>query len=123
VYILSTLNDSGLVCSFLVVVGGDCGFRDILEKNAEEVVKHVVDMLVGFKVKSVILRGRSTSAGEEIIDYANTYNIDLTVLGSRGLGFFKRQVSGSVSDHVVHHAAGAVLIVKTNEKPPKSPAK
>jgi nucleotide-binding universal stress UspA family protein len=34
------------------------------------------------------------------------------VVGARGLGGFKGMVLGSVSQHVIHHAKSAVLVVR-----------
>jgi nucleotide-binding universal stress UspA family protein len=51
--------------------------------------------------------------GPEIVAAANHPGVDLVVVGARGLGAFKRLLLGSVSEHVLHHAACAVLVVKT----------
>lgn len=48
----------------------------------------------------------------EILSYASDSNCDLIVMGSRGLGFIKEMMLGSVSHHVVSHARIPVLIVK-----------
>lgn len=36
---------------------------------------------------------------------------DVIVVGRRGLGRFERLLLGSVSDHVVRHATGTVVVV------------
>jgi nucleotide-binding universal stress UspA family protein len=44
--------------------------------------------------------------------FANLHNVDLIVLGSRGLGGYARMIIGSVSNRVVHHANCPVLVVR-----------
>ena len=47
-----------------------------------------------------------------VLDFAESNNIDLIVMGSRGLGPLKGLFMGSVSSFVVTHAACPVMIVK-----------
>ncbi|MBD2003126.1 MULTISPECIES: universal stress protein [Cyanophyceae] len=49
---------------------------------------------------------------EEIIRLANIYQVDLIVIGSRGLTGLKRILEGSVSSQVVTDAPCSVLVVK-----------
>lgn len=49
---------------------------------------------------------------EVILEYAKQNDIDLIVIGSRGLGGIREFVLGSVSHNVVQHAKIPVLIVK-----------
>jgi len=51
-------------------------------------------------------------AGETIVEYAQNDKTDLIVVGSRGLGGFKRHFLGSVSDAVLRHAPCSVLVVR-----------
>lgn len=55
------------------------------------------------------------SIGKAIIDTAESEDIELIVMGSRGLTEFKGMMLGSVSNKVVHGAACPVLIVKADE--------
>ncbi|MDQ4000928.1 MAG: universal stress protein, partial [Actinomycetota bacterium] len=50
----------------------------------------------------------------EIVELAEQLGAGLVVLGSRGLGPLKRALMGSVSDSVVRHAHGSVLVVRGN---------
>ncbi|KAK7392747.1 hypothetical protein VNO78_21194 [Psophocarpus tetragonolobus] len=61
------------------------------------------------KAESIILNG---DAREMICEAADQMQIDLLVLGSRGLGTLKRTFLGSVSDYCAHHAKMPILIVK-----------
>ncbi len=59
--------------------------------------------------------GHSTAVGnaaERIVAEASARQADLVVVGARGLGTMKRLLLGSVSEAVLRHAGGPVLIVK-----------
>lgn len=66
----------------------------------------------GVKAETVSLNG---DPKDMICQAAEERHVDLLVVGSRGLGMFKRAFLGSVSDYCAHHAQCPVLIVK----PPK----
>ena len=51
------------------------------------------------------------NVGEAIIREAEKENVDLIVLGTRGLGTFRRAIVGSVSDYVAHNGVKPVLII------------
>ena len=53
-----------------------------------------------------------SSVAETIISHADDNNVDLIVVGTRGLGGFKKLVMGSVSSGVVSHANCPVLVVR-----------
>lgn len=50
---------------------------------------------------------------EEIIRLVNIYQVDLIIIGSRGLTGFKRILEGSVSSQVVSDAPCSVLVIKS----------
>jgi nucleotide-binding universal stress UspA family protein len=53
-----------------------------------------------------------TSIVGAIVDYAERENIDLIVIGSRGLSGFKKLLLGSVASGVVTYANCPVMVVK-----------
>ncbi len=52
------------------------------------------------------------SITESLISYAESHNVDLIVMGSRGLGGFKKLLLGSVATGVSQHSKCPVLITK-----------
>ncbi|XP_042387736.1 universal stress protein A-like protein [Zingiber officinale] len=64
------------------------------------------------KTETVIAEG---DPKETICQVAEQMDVDLLVVGSRGLSKIKRAILGSASDYCAHHAKCPVLIVK----PPK----
>lgn len=59
--------------------------------------------------KVTILKGEP---GPEIVHYANAQQVDLTIIGSRGLNSLQEMVLGSVSHKVIKRVQCPVLIVK-----------
>ena len=53
-----------------------------------------------------------TSIVGAIVDYAERENIDLIVVGSRGLSGFKKLLLGSIASGVVTYAHCPVMVVK-----------
>ena len=53
-----------------------------------------------------------SSVVETILNHAAKENVDLIVVGTRGLGGFKKLLLGSVSNGIVSHAPCPVLVVR-----------
>jgi nucleotide-binding universal stress UspA family protein len=92
-----------------------CNEADVRIKNDQYVQKLILDSAklslegAGITPRTMPLAGRPV---DEIVDLAEREEADLIILGSRGLGGFRRLLLGSVSDGVLHHAHCPVLIVR-----------
>jgi nucleotide-binding universal stress UspA family protein len=82
-------------------------------KRAEELLSSVSSLAsrenVEFEVR--VIDGGSSIAGS-ITEFAMQNKVDLIIVGSRGLGGFKRMLVGSVSKEIVDHANCSVIILR-----------
>jgi nucleotide-binding universal stress UspA family protein len=79
--------------------------EEILFQAQEQIQKEHPNLAVSTKLKE----GRPA---DKIIETAKEENVDVIVMGSRGLGGIKQLFLGSVSDRVADEAPCPVLIVK-----------
>ncbi|XP_019426997.1 PREDICTED: universal stress protein A-like protein isoform X3 [Lupinus angustifolius] len=92
---------------------------DSVQKAQEQISASIIsralqickDNLV--KAESIILKG---DPREMICQAVEQIQVDLLIIGSRGLGMLKRTFLGSVSDYCAHHAKTPILIVKPPEE-------
>ncbi len=63
---------------------------------------------------------RMGEAAQEIVDLGEEIGAGLIVVGSRGLSGMRWALIGSVSDSIVRYAHCPVLVVRKEERPPRS---
>ena len=82
-------------------------------KEADTIMDEVIRLAKAKDVKATrLIRDYAVSVVETILEEATKSNVDLIVLGTRGLTRFKKLLIGSVSSEVVNHAHCSVLIVR-----------
>jgi len=88
-------------------------YEEYARKAASEVVGRAVSVAEKRGVKAKPKTSETIgSVVQTITDYASAEKIDLIVMGTRGMGGFKKMLLGSVSSGVVTHAQCAVLVVR-----------
>lgn len=88
--------------------------QDMINSGIEagqELLLKATNLLEGYPygLKSTYRMG---DIANEIITMAEENDFDIIVIGSRGLGTFKRALLGGVSQKVVSHANTTVMVVK-----------
>ncbi|MGB6464395.1 MAG: universal stress protein [Nitrosotalea sp.] len=90
--------------------------KELRQKKLEEEVPPESFLLAkklavknGIPFNSRILTG---DPGHSIVEYSDDHNIDLIVIGARGLSDFKKIFLGSVSSYVMHTSKVAVMLIK-----------
>ncbi len=114
-YIVHALMPHSLPASFSAVSNGT-STAEIYEEEEKKATRSLDDAVSfakkqGVKAKSELLR-KEMSIVETIVTAASDEKVDLIVIGTRGLGDFKRMLIGSVSTGVVTHARCPVLVVR-----------
>lgn len=83
-----------------------------MRKEGEAFLKQIASELSSF-TKGVRLQIEKGDPAELILNVATSVNVDLIVLGARGLNRISELVFGSVSHRVLSHATCPTLIVKS----------
>ena len=119
---LLVLHVIAIPAHILAEVEGGIGALDGFESRqyfalARQKAKSIVDDVVkSAKAKNVkatgIIQEYSFSVVETIVDHAAGNNVDLIVIGTRGLTGFKKLLIGSISSGVVNHALCPVLLIR-----------
>ena len=88
-------------------------YFQIVEEQGKKLVDQAVQKAKGegIKVRGEVYRTISSTV-ESIVEAADKEHADLIVVGTRGLGGFKKLLLGSVSSGIVSHANCSVLIVR-----------
>jgi nucleotide-binding universal stress UspA family protein len=79
------------------------------EQIGRKVLSDVAERLKDVKPEQRLEKG---DVGKVIVETADKENFGLIVIGNKGHGNVRRFLLGSVSDHVLHYANKAVMIVK-----------
>ena len=84
----------------------------LLREDAVKSISNLESTLRESKIpfKSDVLEVISIT--DSLVSYAESHDVDLIVMGSRGLGGFKKLLLGSVASGVSQHSKCPVLIVK-----------
>jgi len=64
----------------------------------------------GIQFASEVLNGGSPAS--KIAEFAEKQNVDLVIVGSKGLGGIRGKILGSVPSSLVHESSVSVLVVK-----------
>lgn len=92
-----------------IILPGDKEVVDKIRKTVEEAVAKTAAEIGQPQPASVTVRAVDGFPAHELI--AASRDAELVVLGSRGAGGFARLTMGSVSDQVVRHAYGPVVVI------------
>jgi nucleotide-binding universal stress UspA family protein len=104
VVLLACFESPALAASAL---GGGLDFETDMQQAFVRVVEEAAAAISGVPVTTRLLNG---SAGHEIAE-ASHDGVDLLIAGSRGYGPLRSVIVGSVSRHLVAHAACPVLVI------------
>eukprot|EP00010_Vexillifera_abyssalis_P008450 CAMPEP_0201547106 /NCGR_PEP_ID=MMETSP0173_2-20130828/3513_1 /ASSEMBLY_ACC=CAM_ASM_000268 /TAXON_ID=218659 /ORGANISM="Vexillifera sp., Strain DIVA3 564/2" /LENGTH=160 /DNA_ID=CAMNT_0047956023 /DNA_START=105 /DNA_END=587 /DNA_ORIENTATION=- len=87
-------------------------------KRAEQVVSDYTSKAKTLGIEHVhgIVPERVGAVRSDIRKTVDKHNVDMVVLGSRGLGALKRMVLGSVSAYALTHVNASICVVKPDNK-------
>lgn len=85
-----------------------------MKEKADEVEKKYTDRLKDVNVQFTF-KQRYGKPGEEIVKTAEEEKASLLMVGSRGHGWLRKTILGSVSHYVLHHTSIPILVCKNFE--------
>lgn len=90
--------------------------KDLQEKEFKllELQEMYETRLLQLKIDYTWLTGNAGSPGEFILKVAKEEDVNMIVMGARGLGKIKKTILGSVSDQVLSKSKVPVLIYKSH---------
>lgn len=83
----------------------------LMNKIKEKFELEINDNTKPKELKTEIIEG-ARSVAATIMEYAESENVDLIIIGSRGRTSFKKLILGSVSSNVIKNAHCAVLVIR-----------
>jgi nucleotide-binding universal stress UspA family protein len=95
--------------------------RELYEKIEAEARETLRKLVWRVKVAGGTVAGshlRMGAVAEEIVAFADELEVDLIIVGSRGLRGIRRALAGSVSESVFRHAHCPVMVVRAKGHPP-----
>jgi nucleotide-binding universal stress UspA family protein len=95
--------------------------RELYEKIEEEGRETLRKLVWRVKVAGGTVADSHLRMGvvaEEIVAFADELEVDLIIVGSRGLRGIRRTLVGSVSESVFRHADCPVMVVRAKDNPP-----
>src|SRR5699024_531465 len=95
------------------------GVAQSIQKEVAEKMRNELDEIekelsnAGYQVQTdVMIDNKQRNAGHNIIEYAEDKQVDVIMIGNRGLGNVKGFFLGSVSSQVIQHATCHVYVIK-----------
>jgi nucleotide-binding universal stress UspA family protein len=87
-------------------------FLEALRQDADKLLKEIVQWgkTEGITVQDKVLSGASVK--QTIIDYAKEKDVDMILIGTKGMTGIKKFLMGSVANDVISHAHCPVLAVR-----------
>lgn len=82
------------------------------EQKTKDIISHMEKMMKDFGIENGEVVKAHGEIGHEILEKAKEYNADLIVTGARGKGKFRRTITGSNCDYLVHHSEIPVIVCK-----------
>lgn len=110
---------AGSTITIVYIVDGATSKEDVLHYSSKEQINEKRKRLLSrvgdyFEKKGITYRYEILygEAPRKIVEYANSHDFDLVVVGSRGLNGLQEMVLGSVSHKVAKRVKAPVMIVK-----------
>ena len=90
------------------------GYKRARRQDAEKWIEPVHERATAGGIKStiVILDDEKNSKVQTIVQFIEKNNIDLVIIGSRGLSKFKQMLVGSITSGIISHSKCPVLVIR-----------